>query len=184
MNEQVWMYRTAALDDDPAALEYELTRGLLRRRVLAWLIDLIIVGVLTTALWVGLFIFGILTLGFGMPLLGILPAIPILYGWLSVASDASATPGQAMLGLAVRRNEDLGPPGLWRALAATVLFYFTLATSLGVLWFLVALITHGRRTLHDILSGTRIVDATALTEAQFAWNIDGKHSRAGGWPPV
>jgi uncharacterized RDD family membrane protein YckC len=176
------MYRAAPFDDDPAALEYGLTRGVLHRRVLAWLIDLVIVGVLTTVLWVGLFFFGLITLGFGMPLLGVLPAIPILYGWLSVASDASATPGQAMLGLVVRRNEDLGPPGLWRALAATVLFYLTLATSLGVLWFLVALVTHRRRTLHDILSGTCIVDATALTEAQFTWNMGTSNSRAGGWP--
>jgi uncharacterized RDD family membrane protein YckC len=178
------MYRTADFENDPATLEYELTRGVLQRRVLAWLIDLVIVGVLTTALWIGLFFFGIITLGFGMPLLGVLPAVPVLYGWLSVASDASATPGQAMLGLVVRRNEDLGPPGLWRALAATVLFYLTLATSLGVLWFLVALFTHRRRTLHDTLSGTCIVDARALTEARFAWNMDGRNTRAGGWPPV
>ncbi len=69
-----------------------------------------------------------------------------------------------------------------RALATTILFYVTLATSLGVLWFLVVLITARRRTLHDILSGTVVVRASSLTAPEFASNMGFSNSRAGGWP--
>jgi uncharacterized RDD family membrane protein YckC len=54
---------------------------------------------------------------------------------------------------------------------ATLLFYVTVASSLGILWFLVVLITERRRTLHDILSGTVVVRSRALTETAAAWNM-------------
>lgn len=176
------MYRAAPVDYGFADDDDALTRGVLSRRVVAWMIDAIILAIVMAGLWVALLLFGVMTFGLGMPLLAALPVVPVLYGWLSVASSASATPGQAIMGVMVRRNEDLGPPGGLRALATTILFYVTLATSLGVLWFLVVLITARRRTLHDILSGTVVVRASSLTAPEFASNMGFSNSRAGGWP--
>ncbi len=74
---------------------------------------------------------------------------------LFLAGPLSATPGQSMLGLIVRRNDDFGQPTRLQALVSTLLFYLTLATS-GLL-LLVALFTVRRRTLHDLLSGLVVV---------------------------
>jgi uncharacterized RDD family membrane protein YckC len=159
------IYRATPLDDD------WLTEGVLTRRLFAWLIDVLLIGLILAALWVLLLLFGLLTLGLGLPLLGVLPFIPFCYNWLFVAGRASATPGQQALGLAVRRNDDLGPPSLLQALVFTLVFYLTLAAT-GLL-LLVALFTVRRRTLHDLASGLVVVRTRALTGAFGSWNIGG-----------
>ena len=75
----------------------------------AWLIDVLLIGLIVGALWLVLLLFGLLTLGLGLPLLGVLPFVPFCYHLLFVAGPSSATPGQQALGLVVRRNDDLGP---------------------------------------------------------------------------
>ena len=72
-----------------------LTDGVLARRILAWLIDAALIGVAMAA-WLGFATgFTVLTLGLGVGVYGMLPAIPLAYSWVSVASPLSATPGQA-----------------------------------------------------------------------------------------
>ncbi len=138
----------------PAADDW-LTRGVIVRRIGAWLIDLGIIGPLVFGLWLVLFAAGLLTLGLTMPVLGVLPLVPFLYHWLFLASPLSATPGQALLDLIVRRNDDLGRPLLLQAAFSVILFYLTLAC--GAVWLAVAFLTVRRRTLHDLLSGLVVV---------------------------
>jgi uncharacterized RDD family membrane protein YckC len=88
-----------------------------------------------------------------------------------VAGSWSATPGQQALGLAVRRNDDLGPPSFAQAFVYTLVFYLTLAT-LGWL-LLIALFTVRHRTLHDLASGLVVVRARALTGGFGSWNMQG-----------
>ena len=162
-----------------AAMDEWLTGGVLPRRVLAFLLDLLLIGVLVAALWAGFLLFGLLTLGLGFPLLGLLPAVPPLYHFLSLASPLSATPGQAMLGLVVRRNDDLGRPDVLEALISVIGFYVTLA--LGAILLVVALVTTRRRTLHDMAAGLVVVRTDGLTPpltpGAAAWNMG-----AGGPP--
>lgn len=153
-----------------------LTRGVLLRRVVAWWIDAALIAALVAAAWGMLMVFGILTLGFGFPLLGGLPAVPILYTWLFIASPLSATPAQALLGLIVRRNDDLGRPTLGEALFFSLGYYLTMA--LGVIWLAVALLTVRRRTLHDLVAGVVVVRERALTPPAGSWNMPG-----GEWTP-
>ena len=143
-----------------AMMDDWLTRGALTRRAFGFLVDVLLIGVIVAALWSGLFMFGLLTLGIGFPLLGLLPAVPPLYHFLFLASPLSATPGQALFGLVVRRDSDLGRPDLLEALVSVVGFYVTLA--LGAVWLVVALFTTRRRTLHDMLAGLVVVRTDAL----------------------
>lgn len=157
-----------------------LTRGVLVRRLLGFAIDILLVAAIGAALWLVLFLFGIVTFGLGMPLLAILPAVPPLYHFGFLASPLSATPGQVLMGLTVRRNRDLGRPDMLEALISVVCFYATLA--LGVIWLAVALVTTRRRTIHDLLSGLVVVRSEAvppLTGQDGAWNM-----RPGGPPPA
>ena len=91
-------YRAPPIDD------YWLTEGVLSRRVFAWLIDVLLIGLIVGALCLVLLLFGLLTLGLGLPLLGVLPFVPFCYHLLFVAGPSSATPGQQALGLVVRRE--------------------------------------------------------------------------------
>ncbi len=137
-----------------------LVRDVLGRRVLAFLVDAVLLTVICAVAWMLLFGLGVLTLGLGFPLLGLLPAIPPLYNWLSLLGPAAATPGQALLGLTVRHDSELARPSALQALVWAVGFYLTMA--LGVIWLLAALFTERHRTLHDIVSGLVVVRSHAL----------------------
>ena len=156
--------RYAAFQDPRAAFEDALTGNVIRRRVVAGLIDLALVGVLFAVSFVLGTLFGIVTFGFGFAVLGLLPVIPVVYNWLFIAL-AAATPGQRVMGLVVRRNDDLGPPGGGEALVWALGFALTMTLTLGVLWLCVVLLSVRKRALHDMLSGLVVVRAQALAGA-------------------
>ncbi|MGE0658907.1 MAG: RDD family protein [Reyranellaceae bacterium] len=125
--------------------------GLLSRRVVAYFIDLLLIG----AIWVGLWIIGsfisVVTFGLFWPL--VILAITVLapaYHAFFVGSAQAATPGMSLMGLQVRTFDDQ-PPTFLHALVQIVLFYVTVPTT-GGLVLLVVLFNRHRRTLHDILS--------------------------------
>src|ERR1700709_2347071 len=121
------------LDDD------FLTGGVMSRRCVACVLDVLLILLLVVVMWWILLVFGLLTLGLGFGAMSILPFVPFAYHFLSLLGASSATPGQQMTGLTVRRHLDLGPPTGLQALASVLVFYLTLATS-GLL-LVVALFT-------------------------------------------
>ena len=151
-----------------------LTQGVLLRRIVAWLVDLLFIAVLCCFAWMALLAFGLMTLGLGMPLLALLPLVPFCYHLLFLASPLAATPGQGLMGLIVLRNDDLGRPLPVQALVSTLCFYLTLA--FGAIWLAVAVLTVRKRTFHDMFAGLVVVRRRALTPAAPAWNM------AGGFP--
>jgi uncharacterized RDD family membrane protein YckC len=148
-----------------------LTGGVMSRRCVAWVFDIFLIAILVWALWWILVMFGLLTFGLGFGAMSILPFVPFCYNFLSLLGASSATPGQQMMGLTVRRDYDLGPPAGLQALASVLLFYLTLATS-GLL-LVVALFTTRHRALHDIVSGLVVVRVRALTAGGGGWNMPG-----------
>jgi uncharacterized RDD family membrane protein YckC len=131
--------------------------------------------ILTTLFSAMFFVFGVLTLGLGFGLFHLLPFLAPAYNWLSLVSPLAATPGQALFGLTVRGEDDLGPPGPLPALLWTLGFYVSLA--LSGLPLLLALFNARRRTGHDMLSGLVVVRSRALTGWLGTWNMS-----AGGPP--
>jgi uncharacterized RDD family membrane protein YckC len=106
--------------------------------------------------------------------MSILPFVPFFYHFLSLLGASSATPGQQMMGLTVRRYFDLGPPTALQAVASVLVLYLTLATS-GLL-LVVALFTRQHRTLHDLVSGlvvVRVMAMRTLTQGGPGWNMSG-----------
>lgn len=171
MNTSAWSASSRSLvreDDD------YLTEGVLTRRCIAWCLDMVLIGVLVSALWFALFTFGVVTLGLGMPLLGVLPVAPFLYHFGFLASWG-ATPGQSVCGLAVRNNNDLEAPSGGQALVFTLAYYLTFALSGGLL-LICALFTIRRRALHDLLSGLVVIRSRALTPPTRSWNMPGGSS--------
>jgi uncharacterized RDD family membrane protein YckC len=159
-------FGTPYLDDD------FLTSGVMSRRCVAWVIDGILIVLLVWVLWWILVMFGLLTFGLGFGAMSILPWVPFCYHFLSLLSAGSATPGQRMMGLTVRRDGDFGPPTGLQALVSVLLFYATMAFSGGLL-LVVALFTVRHRTLHDLVSGLVVVRVEALTADGGGWNMVG-----------
>ena len=145
-----------------------LTNGVLSRRFFAWWVDLVLIAALMGILYVVTAAFGILTFGLGWYLLPWVPLVPFAYHWLSLVSRMSATPGQALMGLVVRQNDNLEPPDFVEAGVWVVLYYVTLAVFFPAL--LIMLFTVRKRGLHDMISGLVMVRKRALTPVTGYWN--------------
>lgn len=128
------------LQPDPARL-----RGLLWRRVFAYFVDVLIISFLS---WLV-----VLVASPFWPI--VLTLIPLAYHSLLIGGPRSATLGQRLFGIEVRRL-DGGRPTLLQAVVQTVLFYVTV-TMLTPLILAVTLFNRRRRALHDMLAGTLTV---------------------------
>lgn len=139
----------------------ELFRGITGRRIFAYGIDLVAVSVLVAAVWFAFGILGLLSLGLLLPLQALAVALtPLAYHTLLLASPAAATLGMRMLGIRVATLQDdtaSGRPTLFQAMIQTVAFYGSVALT-SFLVLAVALFNPRRRTLHDWLAGTVVVN--------------------------
>ncbi|MGC9269672.1 RDD family protein [Acidiphilium sp.] len=150
-------------------LDAWLTRDVWPRRIVAFMIDVIVIALLALAVaWV-ILVFGILTLGLGFLLLHLLPLVPPIYYIAWLCTRAAATPGQRLLGLTLRQDDTLDQPeplrpSIAQAIVWTVLLYLSFA--LSMLPFLLVLVTRRHRALHDLLSGLTVVHATALNRGR------------------
>jgi uncharacterized RDD family membrane protein YckC len=147
-----------------------LTDGVTGRRRAAWLVDAIIVGIAMTVLAVALWILGFITLGLGWFLLGGLWVLPIAYVFVFVASPGMATPGQALMGLAVVNDLDLSRPTPAQALVYAAAYAVTMWA--GAIWLIAAFFTRRARCLHDIVAGLAVLRADAVP-ARSVWNVNG-----------
>ena len=136
-----------------AAPEYY--RGVLVRRVLGYVMDLVFIALLGALAWFVLGILAVASLGLLSPLLLLLGLIPVLYHTLSIGGPRSATPGMRVTGVEVRSWTGERPSYL-QAFVQTILFYVTVYPTWSLV-LLVALFNGRRRTLHDILAGTLVI---------------------------
>jgi uncharacterized RDD family membrane protein YckC len=135
------------LDDD------RTFEGVRTRRIVAFCVDYLIVGLLLIPFAIIVFLLGILTLGLGWVLFGILvPVVAILYVWNTMGGPNQATIGMAMMGLKLERLDGRPIDGL-TAVVHSVLFWAGNAI-LTPLVLLVSLFADRKRTLHDLLLGT------------------------------
>jgi uncharacterized RDD family membrane protein YckC len=169
--------------EDADVREDMLTGGLLTRRVVAWIVDAVLIGVIGTVIWLVLAALTVVTLGFGAPLFALLALLPPLYGWMFLMTPLQASPGQALMGLIVVRDSDLGEPTFLQAIIYIAAYWATMAA--GVIWTAVAVISTRHRTFHDMLSGLVVMRRAALrqylTAAPMGWNM-GADASGGGRP--
>ena len=136
--------------------DYRLYAGVRTRRVFAWLIDYIMIGLLTIPFAILVFLLGILTLGLGWTLFSVLvPAVAAVYVWSTLGGRDQATWGMKMMGVRLERLDGTRIDGL-TAVVHTVLFWAG-NVILTPLVLLVTLFSDRKRTLHDLLLGTVVV---------------------------
>jgi uncharacterized RDD family membrane protein YckC len=144
---------------DPYA-EPDLFRGVLTRRVIAFIIDLIILSVPVALAYIFIAIFGIITLGLGWLLFWLVwPATVIwalVYYGSTIGGPHSATIGMRLMDLEVRTWS--GAPGYFVLGAAHALLFWTSISFLSPLILLIGLFNARRRLAHDIVLGTVVIN--------------------------
>ena len=126
--------------------------GVRRRRVAAVALDLILVSVVATGLWIAL-----LVLTFGLALAVLPPLFPLVaffYNGVTVSGPSMSTPGMRFCGVELRLDATGARVPFFAAALHAVLFYFS--------WMvppilLASLFTRDKRCLHDMLSGVVVV---------------------------
>ncbi|MEX2629341.1 MAG: RDD family protein [Tistlia sp.] len=132
-----------------------LYEGIVSRRVFAYLVDLAILGLLTVAAYLVVFVFGLLSFGLLLPVGFVAIALlPLAYHSLFLAYWG-ASPGMALFDLECRAP-DGGRPTLFQAAVRTALFLVSVPATAGLV-LVVALLNDRGRTLHDFLSGMLVV---------------------------
>jgi len=138
--------------------DIRLYDGVRTRRVLAFLIDYMIVGLLLIPFAILVAVFGLLTLGLGWMLYSILvPAVALAYIWNTLGGPKQATKGMQMMGIRLERLDGEPVDGML-AVVHSVLFWAG-NVLLSPLILLATLFLDRKRTVHDLLLGTVVVRA-------------------------
>ena len=144
---------------DPAA-NPELFEGVVSRRLVAFLIDFVILAVPVVFVAMFIFVVGIVTLGLGFLFYALLwPAMvvwAIAYYGLTLGSPASATIGMRIMDIEMRTW--YGSPAYFVLGAVHAIVFWITVSALTPLVLLVCLFNQRRRCLHDILVGTVIIN--------------------------
>ncbi|HME29030.1 MAG TPA: RDD family protein [Pseudolabrys sp.] len=147
---------------DPAT-QPELFDGVLARRILAFIIDFIVISLPVVLAAMFIFAFGIVTLGLGFALYWLLPSATviwaILYFGFTLGGPASATIGMRTMDLEMRTW--YGAPAYFVLGAMhAIAFWFTISFFTPLV-LLVPFFNDRRRLLHDILLGTVVINNNA-----------------------
>lgn len=127
--------------------------GVLMKRVFAFILDYVIVGLLVIPFAILIALLGLLTFGLGWMLFAVLlPGVALVYIWNTLGGPNQATVGMRAMGIRLDRLDGRPIDGLL-AVVHSVLFWAGNAV-LTPLVLLVALFTERKRTLHDLLLGT------------------------------
>ena len=148
-----------AFDPD---LEPELFRGVLTRRVFAFLIDLLVLSVPVILGYLFIAVFGVITLGLGWVLFWLAwPASviwAIVYYGASLGGPHSATVGMRVMDLELRTF--YGAPGYFVLGAMHAVLFWVSISFLSPFVVLVGLFNGRRRLLHDIVLGTVVINTS------------------------
>ena len=144
---------------DPTA-NPELFEGVLARRVVAFVIDIIIIAIPLVAASVFIFVFGLVTFGLGWALFWLLSPASVIwalvYYGLTLGSPASATIGMRAMELQMRTW--YGAPAYFVLGAVHAIVYWISVSVLTPLILLVGFFNARRRLLHDMLVGAVIIN--------------------------
>lgn len=151
---------------DPVA-NPELFEGVVARRVVAFLIDFLILSIPVVFVSMFIFVIGLVTFGLGFVFYALLwPGMVIwavAYYGLTFGSPASATIGMRIMDIEMRTW--YGAPTYFVLGAVHAVVFWVTVSMITPLILLVCLFNERRRCLHDILVGTVVINSEARTAA-------------------
>jgi len=144
----------------------ELFRGVLTRRVFAFLIDLVVLSIPVILAVMFITVFGVVTLGLGWALFWLVSPASVIWALVyygaSLGGPHSATPGMRMMDLQLRTWT--GAPGYFVLGAAHALLFWVSVSFFTPLVLLVGLFNGRRRLLHDMILGTVVINSSVAPQ--------------------
>src|SRR3954447_24161130 len=144
----------------------ELYRGVLTRRVFAFLIDLVVLSIPVILACMFIAVFGVVTLGLGWTLFWLVSPASVIWALVyygaSLGGPHSATLGMRVLDLQLRSWT--GAPGYFVLGAAHAVLFWVSVSFFTPLVLLVGLFNGRRRLLHDVILGTVVINSSVRTE--------------------
>jgi len=151
---------------DPAT-NPELFEGVLARRVIAFLIDVVIIALPMALIALFILIFGLVTFGLGWALFFLFYPIGVLwalfYYGATLGGPYSATVGMRVMDIEMRTW--YGAPAYFVLGAVHAIIYWISVSVLTPLILVVCLFNDRRRLLHDIVLGAVIINNPYRAEA-------------------
>ena len=127
--------------------------GVRTRRILAFCIDYLIVGLLMIVPAIVIALLGVLTLGLGWMLYGILfPVVALAYIWWTMGSPTQATVGMRMMNIRLERLDGARVDGPLAVLHSVLFWSGNVILTPFIL--LATLFLDRKRAVHDLLLGT------------------------------
>ena len=140
----------------------ELFRGVLTRRVFAFLIDLVVLSIPVILVCMFIAVFGVVTLGLGWALFWLVSPASVIWALIyygaSLGGPHSATPGMRVMDLELRTW--YGAPGYFVLGAMHAVLFWISVSMLTPLVLLIGLFNGRRRLLHDIILGTVVINSS------------------------
>jgi len=141
-------------------LEPELFRGVLTRRVFAFIIDVIVLSVPVILAVLFIAVFGLVTLGLGWALFWLVSPASVIWALVyygaTLGGPHSATIGMRVMDLELRTW--YGAPGYFLLGAMHAVLFWISISVLSPFVVLVGLFNGRRRLLHDFVLGTVIIN--------------------------
>jgi uncharacterized RDD family membrane protein YckC len=143
-------------------LEPELFRGVLTRRVIAFMIDVIVLAVPVVLAVLFIAVFGLFTLGLGWALFWLVSPGSVIWALVyygtTLGGPHSATIGMRMMDLEFRTW--YGAPGYFVLGAVSAVLFWISISLLSPFVLLIGLFNPRRRLLHDIVLGTVVINTS------------------------
>jgi uncharacterized RDD family membrane protein YckC len=143
-------------------LEPELFRGVLTRRVFAFIIDVILLSIPVILAVVFIAVFGLVTLGLGWALFWLVSPASVIWALVyygaTLGGPHSATIGMRVMDLELRTW--YGAPGYFVLGAMHAVLFWISISVLSPFVVLVGLFNARRRLLHDVVLGTVIINTS------------------------
>jgi uncharacterized RDD family membrane protein YckC len=140
----------------------ELFRGVLTRRVFAFLIDLVVLSVPVILACIFIAMFGVITLGLGWALFWLVSPASVIWALIyygaSLGGPHSATLGMRAMDLELRTW--YGAPSYFVLGAMHAVLFWVSISFLSPLVLLVGLFNGRRRLLHDVVLGTVVINSS------------------------
>jgi uncharacterized RDD family membrane protein YckC len=144
---------------DPTA-NPELFEGVVARRIVAFLIDFLILSIPVVFVSMFIFVAGVVTFGLGFLLYGLLwPGMviwAIVYYGMTLGGAASATIGMRFMDIEMRTW--YGSPAYFVLAAVHAVVFWITVSATTPLVLIVCLFNTRRRCLHDFLVGTVVIN--------------------------
>jgi len=151
---------------DPAA-NPELFDGVLARRFVAFVIDVVILAIPLIIAWVFIFVFGIVTLGLGWALYGLMSPIAVVwalfYYGTTLGGPASATIG--MRAMEIEMRTWYGAPAYFVLGAVHAIVFWISVSVLTPFILVVGFFNVRHRLLHDMLVGAILINNPARADS-------------------